>query len=347
MEPPVNNFTLMSVKHYNKVDTRFAGMGDETKCEKLKSELHGQLNKYPGFSKFCSSLIGNLEFFNYLPYLEFFKHHSCKYFNLWICDRMSKELVNLNVDKYNNIKNKIKEIWNDYELIKECKPDFISYMDDMNYNKIKNLYEYALNYDTLVKYYDQRGSLCSMEYKKYIEESLKTYEEAKHKCSSDTESLLCIALKDVRAVYNKEELSNITCNGTISLEKIRREVKQSLVPEVAHLDTQESRVASIDVERLSTGQYDTYITTPEGESSVSSSYKATLIVFPLFGILFILFSSYKFTPFGSWLKKYILNITNNQNNIEQKVKHNLLDNELEAHNINLIEGSHYISYNPS
>ncbi|SBT73542.1 Plasmodium vivax Vir protein, putative [Plasmodium ovale] len=336
----------LSDNHYNNLDDRASSRGDETKCSLLISEFRNDFNSNE-FESFCKKITGAIGEYSVMPTLINLDKYRCKYFNLWICDNMLKLLKDLKHPKFNNIKNKITEIWEKNNLKNNCEWHFISYIHDSDYDKIKKLYEYALNYSTFKRYFVTRNKLCNTDYKIYIEESLKIYEEAKHKCTSGShaKSLLCTALQDVQSVYEGDELSTITCNGEISIEKIRAEVQKLLTKEQAIMPplvgASQSYGDQNEIENL--GQL--HENTPKETSSFSNTQKATSVVFPLFGILLSFFLFYKFTPAATWLHSHLQSKKNISFNLNEEETHDLLEN---THN-SIIENSntHLVGYHPS
>ncbi|SBS91142.1 PIR Superfamily Protein [Plasmodium ovale curtisi] len=337
----------LSDNHYNKLDDRASSRGDDSKCDQIISELGNEFNN-TDFRLFCKKLTGSLKEYKVMPTVLVLDKYRCKYFNLWICDRMSKVSDDFKHSKFNDIKTKITNIWQENNLESTCTWHFISYLDDLDYDKIKKLYEYALNYHTFKPYFVTRNKPCNTEYKNYIEESLKIYEEAKHKCTpvSHEESLLCTALQDVQSVYKSDELSKITCNGEISIDKIRAEVQKLLTKEQATLPPQAGASQSDSDQSVIKNPVQLHESTPEETSSFSNTQKATSVVFPLFGILLSFFLFYKFTPAGTWLHSHLQSKKTVSSNLNEEETHDLLEN---THN-SIIENSnthHLVGYHPS
>ncbi|SBT02418.1 PIR protein [Plasmodium ovale] len=300
------------------------------------------------FESFCKKITGAIGEYSVMPTLINLDKYRCKYFNLWICDHISKLSGMLNNPKFSDFKTKITNIWKENNLESTCTWHFISYIDDSDYDKIKKLYDYALNYHTFKSYIFTRNKPCNTEDKSYIEESLKIYEEAKHKCTpvSHEESLLCTALQDVQWVYKSDELSKITCNGEISIDKIRAEVQKLLTKEQATLPPQAGASQSDSDQSVIKNPVQSHDSTPEETSSFSNTQKATSVVFPLFGILLSFFLFYKFTPAGTWLHSHLQSKKTVSSNLNEEETHDLLEN---THN-SIIENSnthHLVGYHPS
>lgn len=297
----------MSVKYYKQVDNRYSRENDDSKCNQLISELGNEF-KNDNFRLFCKKITGAIGEYSVMPTLVNLDKYRCKYFNLWICDHISKLSGMLNNPKFNDFKTKITNIWKENNLDSTCTWHFISYIDDSDYDKIKKLYDYAINYHTFKSYFDIRNKPCNTEDKNYIEESLRIYEEAKHKCKSvsDAKSLLCTALKDVQSEYKNDELSTITCNGEISIDKIRAEVQRSLTEQQVELNPQAGALQTDGDQSEIENPVQSHESTPEETSSFSNTQKATTVVFPLFGILLSFFLFYKVNLNNTLTHKYLI-----------------------------------------
>ncbi|SBT74148.1 PIR protein [Plasmodium ovale] len=336
---------LTSVDNYNKLEERFIDKGNVTQCNEFKQELGNELANNTEFSSFCKIITGALEYYNIMRPLQLLGIDKCVYFNLWICERLLKILGNLLHPKFDQIKTKIMGFWNEHDLEKKCKPYFISYIGDPNYTKIKELYEYALNYETLKKYFDVGKRSCSGKDREYIEKSLKLYEQVKHECEIETDSLLCNALKEVREKYKEDKLSKLSCNGTINLEQIKSEVRRSLAaresPSQPQVTTFQTRADEVTLDDFSITQL------PNTDGAVNfSGYKAMSISFPVFGILFIFFVLYKFTPVRSWLYSRLLKRKAIDLNIKEEENNELLENTFYPINENTNSNLHHLGYNP-
>ncbi|SBT52071.1 PIR Superfamily Protein [Plasmodium ovale wallikeri] len=337
----------LSDNHYNNLDSRASSRGDDSKCDQLIRELGNEFAN-DDFRLLCKKITGATIEYEIMPPLINLEKYSCKYFNLWICDRMLQFLKDFKHPKFNDIKNKITEIWETNNLKNTCKWHFISFWNDANYDKIKKLYDYALNYNNLQHHFDIRSNPCTQEYESYIEESLRIYEEVKYKCTSvsDEENLLCTALEDVHSMYENNELSKITCNGKVNVDEIRREVLQSLTQQQEKIPVPAGASQSDDDQSEIENPFQSHESTPEETPSFSYTQKATSVVFPLFGILLSFFLFYKFTPAGTWLHDHLQSKKNVSFNLNEEEAHDLLEN---THNT-IIENSnthHLVGYHPS
>ncbi|SBT52291.1 PIR Superfamily Protein [Plasmodium ovale wallikeri] len=348
MQSPDNVHTRKLKSHYNSLDTRFYGKVSNDKCEDLNGELVDQFGSHDNISLFCSRLVGNLYNYKILPTLYKLEKYKCQYLNLWICERLPKELGKTDNENSQRIIDKIKNIWNDYNLTGVCALDFISYINDPNYIRMKQLYYYALNYSILNSYFDTQKKLCTDEDKQLILENIKLYELVKRECETNygTDSLLCTALGNIRSIYTNDELSKLTCNGKISKEDIQREIQNSLEERDSNPAPDGEMPTSGDYGRI-VEEFRSGAITPEESSLFSNSSKATSVVFPLISTVFIFFSLYKFTPAGSWLHSRLLRNKIVPLNESAGETNEILEDTFDSVNKNITEYNHHVGYHPS
>ncbi|SBT51996.1 PIR Superfamily Protein [Plasmodium ovale wallikeri] len=347
MQAPDDIHTKNSKLLYSRIDSRFINKGDVDKCEKFKSELASQFKDDSGISSFCSRFTGILNYYGVFPSFDFVNKYRCKYFNLWIYESLSKLCDNVYDDKCIHIMRKTEEIWGNNNLDGKCKPEFISYMNDSNYEKMQKLYKFAVNYNIVQKYVGKGQYLCSEDQKTYIRDNLKLYELVKNECKSDTSSLHCVALKNFHDVYKEEELPKLYCKGEISVEDIRRETQESLSRtesnKHAHVGTLSSKDDPEQVEQLDYSD----LPNVDGTSPIYNFHKTTAISFPILGILFIFFAAYKYTPAGTLLHGFLLGKKKFSHNKTEEGNHEFLEDTLNTMNENTNGSFHHVGYYPT
>ncbi|SBT03005.1 PIR protein [Plasmodium ovale] len=346
---PVSDSTAirLSDKYYNDVDVRFSRVGDDSKCIQLISELGNDFESTE-LTPVCKILTGALDNYGIMPTVLMFNRYRCKYFNLWLCDRLSKVLNNFEHPKFNDIKTKIKVIWGKSDINGKCEYHFISYIENSNYAKIKNLYEYALNYKYMKHHFDKGGVPCSERDKQYIKDSLNLYNEVKNECRtvSDKNRLLCTALSDVKSVYNNDQLSKLTCNGEMLKDETSRGLQIASYTQIPYtqLQVDAEKTYKEDVPPAEVSLFS--LPTLDGPHPVSDSHKAMTIVFPILGILLIFFLSYKFSPVGAWVNNH-LGKNKNSFNVNEEEINELLENSLYSTNENINKSYNNVGYHPA
>ncbi|SBT55102.1 PIR Superfamily Protein [Plasmodium ovale wallikeri] len=318
---------LTSVSDYDKLDKKFITSGDVEKCNELDRALNSQYEDDMGVYFFCSKLTGNLKNYHNLVFSEFFNKFRCKYLNMWIYECLLKEIPDSHDRRYTFIKKKIIEFWKHFKVPEnECTWDFISYINENDYKKMKNLYDYALNYNILQFYFKKRNDPCTAKDNAYIQQSVQLFDKVKDECKSDSIEPYCIALREIIKIYKDDELSKLSCNRILSDEEVYNEVDEKLSKQ------QEGVVFH---EYSSQGSYaqppDSLAATEQGTDSVSDSPNAITIFVPFLGLLPTFLLLYKFTPLGSKIrsnfqgKKLIgFNIIKEE---EQEILENIYDSE--------------------
>ncbi|SBT02903.1 PIR Superfamily Protein [Plasmodium ovale curtisi] len=260
----------------------------------------------------------------------------CTYFKYWIYDQVITNVLDDNditeVFKLLEHDDKVIEFYKG-ELYNTCKFNIFK-LEEVK--KMKLLYDYFENYDSEKNKSSINELICNSEYKKDLSEIIDFYINRSTYCEKQS-NVYCKELDECVKAYGVDNLSVLQCNGD-NINLPQAQASQSLDSNNGEYTVSSSPGDTGENLKSNYGHM-------SGEHiSIKTTAAYSLSVIGIFGVFLFL---YKLTPFGSWLKKYILNISNKPNNIEHKAKHNLLENELEADNISFIERSHYISYNPS
>ncbi|SBS79981.1 PIR Superfamily Protein [Plasmodium ovale curtisi] len=348
MEDPVHIYYLNNVhplssnKIYDMLDTVNITKGDIEKCRQLDSILERVFKDSMGVYFFCQSFTGNLQHYDNITFSNFFDKFRCNFLNIWIHEQLLKKNPNSDDRESLFIKGKITRFWGDYEFEKKCKYEFPLYSFKEYYDKMKRLYEYALNYEKLYFFIKTRNDPCTTEDDQYIKESVKFYQEVESECESesDIKRMHCDALRNIREFYSDYKLSELTCTRIMPAEDVLKEIQEKterglddvvfkeITPADSHIDLPDSEVSH-----------------SEDVSSSSGSHNAMAVSFPFLGILFIFYSLYKFTPVGSLLNSRLLRNKINNFDINEDGTE-LLQNELDHEHINIQNAEHGIGYHP-
>ncbi|SBS96911.1 PIR Superfamily Protein, partial [Plasmodium malariae] len=240
------------------------------------------LSDYYDVFEFCENLTGIIKIFNNLSLSGQFQEDSCTIVKFWMYDRLfklrnRKQSVN---DDINKIILNLKENFND--KVKECNLFDFPYVKE-DFDKMKSVYDYATNYNTIENYLYDNNYICNKNLKSYISKNYEIYINMKNNCSTGgiKNMIYCKVLEKIKGVHIKE-------NPPLSCE-------------VKHLDGSNNRK-------------DQYMAQTEEEPSKNLEQKISVpfediivaVIFPLLGIVFLFFTFYKFTPFKSWLKAHLL-----------------------------------------
>ncbi|SBT01981.1 PIR Superfamily Protein [Plasmodium ovale curtisi] len=326
-----NIITLPSSKRYKWLDMKHLGKGDYKKCDELYMKKG---DDFDPLHILCLRLIGNLEKYDDLTFLDVFPKSTCKYFNLWMYEHFSSIYSNLKGAEATSTIQKIISIWNSYKLKDECTKDFISFIGYTNYKKMKELYDYVLNYKYLLLGTDKDNLKCTTEENAYIKDSISLYEEVKQDCRTDREEKqYCVVIDDIDQVYSKGELSTLNCH----------EIKDTL----SNLSQETESETDFEVNSLRAQEPVPGIGGIGSDTTYASSDNVVAGIFPVLGIPLISFILYKFTPFGTWFKDRLQRNKIFEHNIHEDSSHGLSENGFLHSNDESESFINHIGYLPS
>ncbi|SBT52301.1 PIR Superfamily Protein [Plasmodium ovale wallikeri] len=326
-----NIVTLPSSNRYKWLDMRHLGKGDSKKCDELYIKKG---DDFDPLHMLCLRLIGNLEKYDDLTFLDVFPESTCKYFNLWIYEHLSGIYSNMNDTEATSTITKIISIWRNFNLKDNCTKYFISFIGYPQYKKMKELYDYALNYKYLLLGTDKDKLKCTTEENAYIEDSIRLYQEVKQDCSTDKdEKGYCVVIDDIEKEFSMGELSTLKCH----------EIKESLS------DLSEETEPEMDFETKSARAEDPVpgIGGVGSPSTHASPDNVVTGIFPALGVPLILFILYKFTPFGTWFKDRLQRNQIIEYNIHEDSSHELSENGFLHSNDESESFINHIGYLPS
>ncbi|SBS93940.1 PIR Superfamily Protein [Plasmodium ovale curtisi] len=339
---PNKKYPLTSDDYYDKLDNRFITTGNTDKCNILDREF----NDYHEIYGFCLSLTGNLQNYDNLPSLYLLDKHRCNYFNIWIYKSLLKKNLASRGTKSTLIKKRIIELWEFYKMQEKCPWDFVSYFDETDYDKMKRLYDYALNYEMLKFDIEKNKYPCSQENDDYIKRSIELYTQAKSECVHDTPNKkYCKALNDIRTIYTNDELSSLKCNKIVSHEAAQKEIAEMLEKQVQGVHFREV-VNEPAILQQSAHSSDGALSNPEDISPYSASSSAMATVSPILGILITFFALHKFTPLGSWIHSLLLKRKVIESNNDVGEQHEILENIYDPMGNTSLTDQNYVSYHP-
>ncbi|SBT56564.1 PIR Superfamily Protein [Plasmodium ovale wallikeri] len=289
--------SVLNNKHLNNSDYKTLYSSDG-KCDTLIDELE----KYEEIREFCLYLTGILSKFNTKrPFWGLFQNHNCIIVKYWMFDNLYNGTIQNN--RIHEILGKLIKIWDEYDA-KNC--DFIKDVSTKdNFEKMKKLYYYASNYETIQMYINDKQGKCHPKVRKYIDEMDKLYNEVKDDCKNPI-SIYCNILNDINSVYTtKDKLSKLNC------------IEESLTELPTRSDV---NVGGFQARTNSDGGFMSYGTFnhsgedsedfslgPEASrDSISPSNTIMASTIPVLGILVAFFTVYKFTPLGTMLHSRLL-----------------------------------------
>ncbi|SBS90154.1 PIR protein [Plasmodium ovale] len=327
---------LKSVEHYKYLDNDHKFAGNPEACALLR-------NKFPNKNEiydFCLSLRGNLDYFSNLRPLNLFKDDNCQYLNCWINDR----LLSLGFNVGGNSANIIIEIlryFTFFEVDKTCKYEF-SHIEKKQYEKMKTLYDYVLDFSNIQWYANKYG--CSTENEQYINERRRVYEEVIEDCKKPQKETYCIVLKHLQEAYRNNELLNFRC--TKFKDHSSRDTGRSRMLQSGQNDGSGEFHGALGSENDHQRVHSSASVEETEESSLPSSTTPMAVLFPFLGSSLILFILYRFSPMGHWLRTRFLRKNMVRSNIDEDETVETIQNAYEMENISPQISRHLIGYNP-
>ncbi|KMZ79016.1 hypothetical protein PVIIG_00408 [Plasmodium vivax India VII] len=173
------------------------------------------------FFFFCMHIKGNLQYFDNLKFNNFFDNYKCKYLNMWIYDRLSSIYPNVRGKEATRVIQSILTLWGDFSFTDKCDKYFFDYIYNNNindnYNNMKKLYDYALNYGLINFYIEQGDYKCTPKVEEYIRHSIELYKQVKDDCQIYAkEKFHCDVLSDITKYIREEELLGLKCKNVVN-----------------------------------------------------------------------------------------------------------------------------------
>ncbi|SBS89546.1 PIR Superfamily Protein [Plasmodium ovale curtisi] len=301
---------LPSLKHYAKLNN----CGDY--CFVSTTEFSSQLKQYiksePNITKILN-VICDTSFKNKGDDCT----ERCQYLFFWLGEILFGEFED--AKKFPQIINVLDSLFKRESSSSKCSCNF-SY-EDINkdhFNDIKSAYFYFKDYTELQQKINFYKKSCDNDYKTYVDNSSKKYSNVYDTCEKGSD-VHCTLLKKLVPNFLGGKLSTLSCDvvdGDIELED----------PEEADDMLEE------DSEFL------------KEENAITSAI-LTSILLPLLGIVFFLL--YKFTPFGWWIRSYLIRNKIIQRNVHEEASVDLFSAVYETADEDSFMKKTLIGYHPS
>ncbi|SBT52006.1 PIR Superfamily Protein [Plasmodium ovale wallikeri] len=300
------------------------------------NNIPDMLKKLNGFDKICKMIAYNLYQFDRIPSYGHVVKNSCEVLKFWAYDKLFQSLTDSVRDDINTIRVQFGNLWNKFENKHECTFDMLAY-DQENFNNLKVFYDYANDYAHIKLKAQNHDFTCTKEYKEYIERGNEIYNKITRECSNpDSNNIMyCMYVQQIMNHYRGNILTKLDCtvkSPQLSDEEEEEYTAQPLGP-LGKGPKGES--ASLMVDSHSSNAH---------ELSPSHSTVPMTIGSSLFGILFISFIFYKFTPLGSWVRERFLRRKMFGLNEQEVETHDLLEHEYDPLNMNAENSNHHIRY---
>ncbi|GAW84443.1 variable surface protein, partial [Plasmodium gonderi] len=94
-------------------------------------------------------------------------------------------------------------------------------VDRENYRDIKLLFDFSKDYDTLKNYFSTGQRICNSNFKQYLDEHIRIYNQYKDLCNEEkNREATCIAFKKYFAGKENLDLHNWTCNSGENTDRL-------------------------------------------------------------------------------------------------------------------------------
>ncbi|SCA59899.1 Plasmodium vivax Vir protein, putative [Plasmodium vivax] len=232
------------------------------------------------------------------------------------------------------------------------------------FKNIKLFFDYSKDYDIYKDQLDPKKTpLCIIEYKKYLQTYVDTYNEFEGECKNGrTPSGYCKAFNEYFDSKDRAKLSNWTCNlQNKEPEKEREEEQVAGEPLLQRAQGMEVNPAK-DVKQFSSGSGEEEkphgfsdndlrggtpeldrVSGPADTYSISRTTKTIATTASVAGILVPPFLVYNFTPVRSWINKLLGRNQMYRNPLTEK---ELTENSYQPHHFDSERNRYNISYRP-
>ncbi|SBT55193.1 PIR Superfamily Protein [Plasmodium ovale wallikeri] len=306
--------SLKTYVAYELLDVPKIGTDDEA-CE----ELIPKLSNYSEFGSFCLNLSKNIKD-TFLKSREFHTQQDCEYLNYWLYHELIKNKL---FDNINNISDsevirKIPDLWNVYKSFYEGCNLKIYNISASGFKNMKYLYDYSINYHTLVHIISERDFNCKKYYCSYIKSVMDVYNTVGSECSKSSEKDLC-------TIFN-----------TIGEDK-----KPGVLSHKFECSTEDLNAFIIQGDKF----INKIATEPGSENAASGT--GLKVGFSLIGILLLsFFLLYKYTPLGNSLRLLIRSKIRTRHFMEDEENHDLSQNTWDSEDEKPQNNKLHVSYEP-
>ncbi|SBT58674.1 PIR Superfamily Protein [Plasmodium ovale wallikeri] len=231
----------------------------------------------------------------------------CSYMNYWLNEKIGKNknsLVKSDFDVYNNYI----AYYNRRNNANVCESNEIFIGNDI-YKEMKRLYTLYDLYNTFKTISDQNNSRC-----RQLKSCVAHYHSILRNCKQDSSTKFCKALQNFKKkTFSPDEFVSLSkCKknfGELNLKDPQDLPELSL--QQVDLDLLQSNRETSRRESLESSLHSQQVESTEGDSySILSSFSHSTVIQTLFssalGMSILFFLSYKFTPFGKWMRSALL-----------------------------------------
>ncbi|SBT54960.1 PIR Superfamily Protein [Plasmodium ovale wallikeri] len=268
----------------------------------------------------------------------------CSYMNYWLNEKMRKNknsLVESDFDVYNNYI----AYYNNRNNVNVCESNKFLISADI-FDEMKRLYSLYELYNTFIASRADSQSGC-----RNLNVCVTYYNKILRKCKHNSDNKFCKALQNFKNIFSTDNFVSLR-----ECEKKLGKMKLKDPQDLPELDSQQVDLHLLQLNResakrrlLESSLHSQQIESTEGGSeSIHSSFSHSNLIqtlfFSAFGISLLFLLSYKFTPFGKWMRSILLrkNIIKHYETKEETL--DILSHTNENTNIDTEDSIHNIQY---
>ncbi|SBT52355.1 PIR Superfamily Protein [Plasmodium ovale wallikeri] len=295
------------------------------------------------FHLLCQRLVKNIEFIH-LAYginRKYSDEKSCNDFIYWIHNNVNNMKDKINESEINNIFSELKIIWNevngklkdnDKEPLRSCD---ISKLNTLNFDELKKnklMADYCQNFELLHLKLTFGNKPHCKDYYDYFMKTKKAYEDVLKECHKQGIGTKCPKIC-IRKQNNNPQLilKNLRC------DEIPKPVEEEKHITEKQCNT-EKGVLQSQLERA-------LLDASNPVFNYSDPRAVFLILSTFWGIFLTLFSLYKITPFGVWIRNKLLRKKLTEDNFDEAVDDESIYDYSGSMNTNMQNLEYNISYN--
>ncbi|SBS95076.1 PIR Superfamily Protein [Plasmodium ovale curtisi] len=298
---------------YRKLDNALLLKGHFDECE---HKLPQELKEYDGFDDFCRILAYNLDQVKTEETYTNLRTESCDALNIWVYDRLFSETKRDKPYEWSTFPfEQFLSIWNKLYGNDRCRFSLEKCTVE-NFKKVKEIFDLTINYNSIKQKINLSSGTCSVHYNSYINKIVNTYKSLMSNCEQATEPH-CKFVQYIKSSYDENDILNLQCIIT-SGDSANRVTEQRLDDQPGYADN---------------------------VTGTSNSSVAMGICFSVLGIIFICFALYRFTPFGSLFKVFLIKNKIIGHNINEEETNQFFEHTHVPADIVNMYGSRHIGYN--
>ncbi|SBT51338.1 PIR Superfamily Protein [Plasmodium ovale wallikeri] len=313
--------SLNSNISYWKFDKRSVNCLDDSS---FWGKVAQQLNEVYGLNNISASIVKALCYIKSLQLQPNFDNVMCEYLCYWLGNKISNDLSNK--ESFSSVIDLLYAELGDIYKENKCK-NIIFQINSTDFQKLKDVYDYKQNYNTISAAIRDYGNECSEKFRDYLNKSYESYEELYTKCERSHEEY-CEHFKKIIPEYPGKKLEKLICNLK---ESISVPVREERGPG-AH----EGHINARGVDGIR-GGLDVYLVPRDGmvdgpsdkagsTSNVGVSNTIMGIFFPLVVISLAFCLLYNFTPIGSMIQSFLKKKRIIEHNMDDIGTHEINDN---------------------